>query len=74
MSHKSQSERLLALLRSYGDFWCPLPEIMKLGIACHTKRVSELRDRGFDILCDTSWVEGVRHSRYKLVSEPGGAQ
>lgn len=67
MTHRqSQCDRLLALIKSYGSFGCPLPEIMKLGIACHTRRIFELRKQGYNIQCETEWVNGIRHSRYKL--------
>ena len=66
-NRKSQCDRILALITSYGEFGCPLPEIMKLGIASHTRRVSDLRKQQFDIRCETEWVDGVRHSRYRLV-------
>ena len=62
---RSQCDRILALITSYGEFGCPLPEIMKLGIACHTKRIHELRQQGHLIECWMTTVDGIRHSLYK---------
>uniref|UniRef100_A0A6M3JBL1 Putative DNA binding, helix-turn-helix domain containing protein n=1 Tax=viral metagenome TaxID=1070528 RepID=A0A6M3JBL1_9ZZZZ len=45
---KSQSERILALLKR--KRYVSVPELMKLGISCYTKRISELRKKGYKII------------------------
>lgn len=62
---RAQQGRILALLQSKDVV--TLPEIMDLRIACHTKRLSELRKMGYDIRCETEWIGGIRHSKYHLV-------
>jgi hypothetical protein len=57
--------RVLALLMSRE--WVSLPDLLDLRIASYTRRISDLRDKGHDIICETEWVDGVRHSRYRLV-------
>jgi hypothetical protein len=64
----TQQKRLLDLLRSRE--WVGLPEILDLRIASYTRRLSDLRDEGHIIECETSWVKGVKHSRYRLVRQP----
>jgi hypothetical protein len=64
----TQQRRILLLLESRE--WVGLPEILDLRIACHTRRISELREQGYVIECETEWREGVRHSRYRLVLKP----
>lgn len=71
----SQELRLLSLLEwtleryRGGDEWVKLPEIMCLGIASHTKIISNLRESGYNIECDKQWVGGEYHTRYRLVRE-----
>jgi hypothetical protein len=62
-----QQQRILALLRS--KEWISLPEILDLRIASYTRRLSDLRELGFRIECETKWVNGVRHSKYRLLPE-----
>ena len=66
-NRKSQCDRLLALITSYGEFGCPLPEILDLRIANYRARISELREQNYRLDCETEWVDGVRHSKYRLV-------
>ena len=63
---RSQCDRLLALLTSYGEFGCPLPEILNLRIASFTRRMSDLRKLGWRIDCEKTCVDGIYHSRYTL--------
>jgi hypothetical protein len=63
-TRKTQADRLLRLLES--KEWVTLPEILDLRIACHTRRISELREQGHDIECEKTWVNGVQHTRYRL--------
>jgi helix-turn-helix protein len=63
--HKTQRARILALLMS--KEWVTLPEIMDLRIACHTKRISELREEGFEIVMEPKRVGKSLHTRYRLV-------
>ena len=68
-NRKSQCDRILALITSYGEFGCPLPEILDLRIANYRARISELRAQRFDIRCETKWVDGIQHSRYKFCGQ-----
>jgi len=67
MSKNPQSLRILKLLQSYNGNWVPLPEILDLRIACHTKRLSELRRAGHHIEIRDERVNGIRHTSYRLV-------
>ena len=68
---QTQRARLLALLQSHGycgqDGWVPLPWILKLGIACHTRRIHELR-KEWEIELRDEWVGGQRRTAYRLLS------
>lgn len=73
---KSQCDRILALLReakrwavAEDEGWVPLPNIMRLGIASHTRRIHELRERGFEIAMRDEWTGRERHTAYKLTKE-----
>jgi len=48
MKRKTQKEKILALLKR--KKFVSVPELMRLGIACHTSRISELRRDGYDIV------------------------
>jgi hypothetical protein len=72
MNYQPQAQRILNLLREYEGNWCPLPEIMRLGIASHTRRLFELRKR-FIIEMREEWVGHERHTAYRLVGEKGGS-
>ena len=72
--HSKQADRILRLLESQldnpGSFnheWVPLPKILSLGIASHTRRVSDLRKQGHKIECRSQWVDGQRRTAYRLV-------
>lgn len=60
-----QQRRVLTLLQS--KEWVTLPEILDLRIASYTRRISELRELGHPIECETEWIGGIRHSKYHLV-------
>ena len=64
MSHASQSQRILRLLEQRQ--WVSLPEILALGIASHTRRLSDLREGGYEIECESTWKGRERHTRYRL--------
>jgi hypothetical protein len=68
MDRQTQQKRILSLLESRE--WVPLPMMLDLRIACYTRRISELREQGFVIECETEWREGIRHSKYRLVRQP----
>jgi hypothetical protein len=59
-----QQQHIYELLLS--KEWVTLPEIMDLRIANYRARISELREQGYHIECETEWVNGVRHSKYRL--------
>src|ERR1700688_2782505 len=70
--HISQEDRLLARLDRGINWidregWVSLPSIMELGIASHTKIISNLRAAGHNIECEKKFVDGVMHVRYRLV-------
>ncbi len=60
-----QQRRVLTLLQSKPVI--ELPEMLDLHIASYTRRISDLRVLGYDIRCETSRVNGVTHSKYRLV-------
>ena len=70
-----QADRILTLLESckhvadkWGkEAWCDLPHILALGIASHTRRISDLRKRGHVIECRKEWVDGQCRTKYRLV-------
>ena len=64
-----QTERMLDLLEVYSPGWVGLPRIMQLGIACHTRIISYLRQAGHQVECKKEWVEGVMHTKYRLLSK-----
>ena len=67
MDHKSQCDRILKLLTEYAPNFCPLPEILNLRIASHTRRIHELRKAGYKIELRDERVNGQRHTAYRLV-------
>jgi hypothetical protein len=64
-----QAQRILGLLEMCAERgqWCSLPQIMSLGIACHTRRIFELRKAGHVIELKDEWVGRERHVAYRLV-------
>ena len=74
-TRETQADRVLELLEWYHlksikenyNLWCPLPKIMQLGIACHTRRISDLRKRGHVIECQRETVDGQVRTKYRLV-------
>lgn len=62
-----QSERILELLQQRE--WVDLPTILRLGIASHTRRISDLRRRGLTVECRKQWVDGQLRTAYKLHRE-----
>jgi helix-turn-helix protein len=64
---KSQCDRILRLLRSYEGRFVPLPEILDLRIASHTRRIHELRKIGYDIEMHREVVNGQTHTAYRLL-------
>ena len=68
MTHTSQAQRILNLLREYEGNWLPLPEILALGIASHTRRIFELRKK-WVIEMREEWVGQQRQTAYRLLGE-----
>ena len=62
----SQADRLLRLL-AQALVPVELPRIMALGIASHTRRISDLRKRGYNIVCEKETVNGQVRTKYRLV-------
>ncbi len=73
MKRESQAQRILNLLERYWHpdadkwAWCPLPVIMNLGIASHTRRIHELRRAGHNIEIRKEYVDGQLHTAYRLI-------
>jgi hypothetical protein len=69
MGRAKQADRILALLQVSKGQWVSLPQIMDLHIACHTKRISELRRDGHIIELRDEYVHSfrgcVRHTSYR---------
>jgi hypothetical protein len=65
MNRQFQADRILCLLKQHE--WVDLPQIMNLRIASHTRRISDLRKRGYEITVEKVRVDGSLHTRYKLL-------
>ena len=52
--------------------WCPLPVILSLQIASHTRRIYELRQAGYVIEMRNEWQGRQRRTAYRLVARPEG--
>ena len=66
-NRKSQADRILTLLDTYNGEWVALPRIMGLGIASHTRRISDLRKRGLNVECRKEWIDGQLHTAYRII-------
>ena len=66
--YRTQQGRILSLLQSRESV--SLPDILDLRIANYRARISELRQQGHQILCETTEVGKIRHSCYRLVRQP----
>jgi hypothetical protein len=65
----TQQKRILTLLNSRPNQWVPLPDILDLHIAQYGTRIKELRADGFQIENKTEWINGARHSWFRLVPQ-----
>ena len=63
----NQRERIIVLLAMNQGAWVSLPEILSLYIANYRARISELRKEGHPIELKDEWVDGQRHTAYRLV-------
>lgn len=63
----TQQKRILQLLRRYAPNWCPLPEILSLGVSQYNSRILELRRSGWTIENKVEQHGESRHSFYRLV-------
>ncbi len=67
-NRQTQCQRILELLRSAcRPGWVPLPRIMELGIASHTRRLTEIRRAGHTIEKREKYEGHSRHVWYRLV-------
>jgi hypothetical protein len=72
MKRETQCQRLLNLLREHRGHDVDLPLILNLRIASYTRRLTDLRRKGYDIRCSPYRTrDGELRSAYQLVSEPG---
>lgn len=60
----TQKARLLELLQSRP--LVALPDILALQIASYTRRISELREDGWEIVCHKWQFDGQTHVKYEL--------
>lgn len=68
MPNNSQSLRILKVLQRYEGNWCGLNELMDLRIASITRRISDLRQQGYDIRNKKETQEdGTIYSWYRLI-------
>jgi Helix-turn-helix domain len=70
-----QCDRILSLLENRlnvesNEGWVDLPWIMRLGIACHTRRIHELRKAGYVIEMHEEREGTQRRTAYRLLSGP----
>lgn len=66
MNKQSQKRRTLALLRERPRTSREFPQN---GILCYTRRISELRQDGHEILTTSETINGTRVFTYTLVKE-----
>ena len=66
MSYEAQEQRILNLLLNHKGEWVELFSILSLNIACHTRRIHELRKRGYQIEMRDSWVGRQRRTAYRI--------
>lgn len=64
-----QRGKIMELLKAADGSWVSLPEIMDCA-AQYNARIFELRRLGFRIENRTKEIAGVRHSWFRLVTEP----
>ena len=69
MNYQSQKKRTLALLRERPRTSREFP---MNGILCYTRRISELRQDGHEILTTAETINGIRVFTYTLVKEKEG--
>jgi hypothetical protein len=67
MSLKPQTRAVLGILREQPDGVTPIEALHRVGTFRLAARVSELREAGFDVVCER--VEGSVF-RYRLVEQP----
>jgi hypothetical protein len=68
-ANRLQRDKILALLIRARGAWVPLPELVKVA-AQYNARLHELRRLSFDIENRTWYVDGQKHSAFRLVSGP----
>ena len=65
----TQCDKILELLKK--KEFVTLPEIMCMGIAWHTARISDLRSRGYNVQCIKEYVKVGKktelHTKYTLI-------
>ena len=67
----SQQQKIYNLLKSHGNDWVALPEILSLGVAQYNSRILDLRREGYVIENKTQVVRGTKYSWYRLVVNIG---
>ena len=66
---QTQCARILTLLQHHAGEWVPLPRILDLRIACHSKRLSDLRREGWIIELNDVRFGKERHTMYRLLGK-----
>ena len=74
MKHESQTDRILELLQRAAssplynpEGWVTLPQIMSLHIASHSRRISDLRERGIEIEIRKEYEGRQLRTAYRLI-------
>jgi hypothetical protein len=65
----SQCDKVLGVLREANGDWVPLPKIAACALQ-YGARILTLRRRGYRIVNKTEYVNGVRHSWFRLETGP----
>jgi hypothetical protein len=65
-TRQNQCARICRLLEQAKGEWVPLPRILDLRIASHTRRIHELRKAGVSVEMHSFWFEGERRTEYRL--------
>jgi Helix-turn-helix domain len=69
ISDGTQTARILNLLAASWPSWTPAPALARISLQ-YCARISELRERGWEISNRTEYKAGVRHGFYRLGSPP----
>jgi protein involved in temperature-dependent protein secretion len=63
---QTQAETILKVLQDYAGCWVPCYILRSLSMS-HTRRISDLKERGHIIELRDEYVDGQRRTAYRLV-------